>query len=108
MPLGALGDRVVRHSVHDLHRAHDASTLGLSQDGIAGRLPWCEENGRKPFAKSAFKEKLEFNLQLGIKLATLDGYEIFRGIRMKPDLTAESDLDGPSVPAPVSDQPADF
>lgn len=69
---------------------------------------WCEENGRKPFAKSAFKEKLEFNLQLGIKLATLDGYEIFRGIRKKPDLTAESDLDGPSVPAPVSDQPADF
>lgn len=69
---------------------------------------WCEENGRKPFAKSAFKEKLEFNLQLGIKLATLDGYEIFRGIRMKPNLTAESDLGGPSVPAPVSDQPADF
>ena len=38
MPLGALGDRVVRHSVRDVHRAHDASTLGLSQDGIAGRL----------------------------------------------------------------------
>ena len=40
MPLGALGDRVVRHSVRDVHRAHDASTLGLSQDGIAGRLPF--------------------------------------------------------------------
>jgi len=39
VPLGALGDRVVRHSVRDVHRAHDASTLGLSQDGIAGRLP---------------------------------------------------------------------
>jgi hypothetical protein len=38
VPLGALGDRVVRHSVRDVHRAHDASTLGLSQDGIAGRL----------------------------------------------------------------------
>jgi hypothetical protein len=24
--------------VRDVHRAHDASTLGLSQDGIAGRL----------------------------------------------------------------------
>jgi DNA ligase-1 len=24
--------------VHDLHRAHDASALGLSQDGITGRI----------------------------------------------------------------------
>lgn len=92
---------------------HECCELGASLHCRRSSLyatyrSWCEENGRKPFAKSAFKEKLEFNLQLGIKLATLDGYEIFRGIRMKPDLTAESDLDGPSVPTPVSDQPADF
>jgi putative DNA primase/helicase len=92
---------------------HESCELGASHHCRRSSLyetyrSWCEENGRKPFAKSAFKEKLEFNLQLGIKLATLDGYEIFRGIRMKPDLTAESDLDDPSVSAPVSDQPADF
>ena len=69
---------------------------------------WCTESGRKPLSKGRVKEMLEHNLKMGIKLATLDGYEIFRGIRMKPDLTAESDLDDPSVSAPVSDQPADF
>lgn len=37
-PLGALGDRLVRHDVHDFHRAHDARSVRLSQDGIAGRI----------------------------------------------------------------------
>ena len=37
-PLGALGDRLVRHGVHDFHRAHDARSVRLSQDGIAGRI----------------------------------------------------------------------
>ena len=37
-PLGTLGDRLARHGVHDLHRAHDACSTRLSQDGITGRL----------------------------------------------------------------------
>ncbi|MBN9408140.1 MAG: hypothetical protein J0H69_03230, partial [Burkholderiales bacterium] len=52
VPLGALGDRVVRHSVRDVHRAHDASTLGLSQDGIAGRLQSKVRTGKASGPKS--------------------------------------------------------
>ena len=37
-PLGVGGDRLARHGVHDLHRAHDACSIGLSQDGFAGRI----------------------------------------------------------------------
>ena len=36
--LGGRGDRLARHRVHDLHRAHDARLSVLSQDGFAGRL----------------------------------------------------------------------
>lgn len=53
---------------------------------------WCEDNGRKPFAKARVKELLEFNMGLGVKLAKLDGYEIFRGLRLKPNR-----IDDPSV-----------
>lgn len=45
---------------------------------------WCGENGKMPFAKSKVKELLEHNIALGISWATLDGYEIFRGVSMKP------------------------
>ena len=37
-PLGTLGDRLARHGVHDLHSAHDACSMRLSQDGIASRI----------------------------------------------------------------------
>ena len=43
---------------------------------------WCLENGRKPFSKGKVKELLEHNIGLGISLASLDGYEIFRGIQL--------------------------
>ena len=46
-------------------------------------VSWCQESGRKPFAKSKVKELLEHNLGLGIEWAKLDGYEIFRGVRLK-------------------------
>jgi putative DNA primase/helicase len=46
---------------------------------------WCEENGRKPFAKGRVRELLEHNVPLGVRLAILDGEEIFRGIRLKPE-----------------------
>ncbi len=44
---------------------------------------WCSENGKHPFSKSNVKELLEHNLGLGISWATLDGYEIFRGVQLK-------------------------
>lgn len=44
---------------------------------------WCAEAGRKPFSKSSVKELLEHNVGLGVTWASLDGNEIFRGIRLK-------------------------
>lgn len=44
---------------------------------------WCGENGRRPYAKGKVKEMLAYNINLRIHHATLDGYEIFRGVRLK-------------------------
>lgn len=44
---------------------------------------WCPNNGRKPFSKGRVRELLENNVALGVKLAALDGFEIFRGLRLK-------------------------
>ncbi|WP_319586760.1 phage/plasmid primase, P4 family [uncultured Desulfobulbus sp.] len=51
---------------------------------------WCSENGRRPFAKSKVKELLAHNIGLGVSHASLDGHEIFRGIKMKdtPNITS--------------------
>jgi len=46
---------------------------------------WCGENGRKNFGKSRVKDLLEHNIGLGITWAILDGYEIFRGVKLKID-----------------------
>lgn len=45
---------------------------------------WSGENGRKPFSKSRVKDLLEHNLGLGVRLAEINGYEVFRGIKLKP------------------------
>lgn len=45
---------------------------------------WCSDNGRKPFSKGRVKELLEHNIGMGIRLVELDGYETFRGIKLKP------------------------
>lgn len=44
---------------------------------------WCSSNGRKPYAKGKVKTMLEYNAKLGIRLASLDGNEIFRGVDLK-------------------------
>ncbi|MBK6593297.1 MAG: hypothetical protein IPG23_11425 [Burkholderiales bacterium] len=49
---------------------------------------WCEETGRKPFAKGRVKDLLEHNIGLGISWAKVEGYETFRGIQMRPDMDA--------------------
>jgi len=48
---------------------------------------WCNDNGRRPFAKSKVKDLLDYNIALGINHTSLDGYEIFRGVRMTPTTT---------------------
>jgi putative DNA primase/helicase len=72
---------------------HECCSLGPKDDNAfkVGRAElyreyasWCEDSGRKPFAKSRVKELLEHNIGLGITWAKLNGYEIFRGVRMKP------------------------
>ena len=47
---------------------------------------WCAETGRRAFAKGRVKELLEHNVGLGVSLARVDGYELFRGVQMRPDL----------------------
>jgi P4 family phage/plasmid primase-like protien len=45
---------------------------------------WCDESGRKPFSKSRVKDLLENNIGLGVRLAEINGHEVFRGLRLKP------------------------
>ena len=76
---------------------------------------WCEENGRKAFAKGRVKELLEHNLGMGIRLVELDGYETFVGISIKPKPAKKSELHGQepaatpgsSVPVLPETTPAD-
>jgi phage/plasmid-associated DNA primase len=46
---------------------------------------WCNENGRKPFAKGRVLDLITHNFGLGITHTKLDGNEIFRGVKMKSD-----------------------
>lgn len=46
---------------------------------------WCSDSGRKPFGKSRVKELLENNAGFGISLVRIDGYELFRGVVVKPE-----------------------
>ena len=46
---------------------------------------WCNENGRRHFAKGRVKELLAANIKLGITHTSLGGNEIFRGVKMKND-----------------------
>ncbi len=54
---------------------------------------WCKDSGRKPFAKSKVKDLLAHNIVHGIKHASLDGYEVFRGIQLKDGVAAEPHSD---------------
>lgn len=46
---------------------------------------WCRDSGRKPFSKGRAKELLAHNVGLGITLTVINGYETFRGVKIKPD-----------------------
>ena len=55
---------------------------------------WCGETGRKPFSKSRVKELLEHNLGMGVRLAEVNGYELFRGLQFKPPKPKQSGSTG--------------
>ena len=44
---------------------------------------WCDENGRRPFAKGKVLDMIARSIGMGITHTKLDGNEIFRGIKMK-------------------------
>lgn len=50
---------------------------------------WCAESGRKPFAKAKVKDLITHNASLRIVLSSLDGYEVFRGIKLKNEYADE-------------------
>lgn len=52
-------------------------------------VQWCKENGRIASANGRVKDMLTHNLKLGIRASVLDGNEVYRGIRFKPEALAE-------------------
>jgi putative DNA primase/helicase len=46
---------------------------------------WCDKSGRRPFSKANVKELLEHNVGMGVRLVELNGYEVFRGLKLKSD-----------------------
>jgi P4 family phage/plasmid primase-like protien len=48
-------------------------------------VTWCGANGRKAYAKGTVKDHLSANLKLGIRLGSVDGYEVFHGVRLQAD-----------------------
>lgn len=61
----------------------DASVHVKRSEFYSRYRTWCSENGRKPYSKAHVKELLEHNVALGVKPASLNGYEIFRGLAFK-------------------------
>ena len=85
----------------------NTSFLFKRADFYRNYVGWCDESGRKRLSKGRVKETLEHNLKLNIRLATLDGYEIFRGVQKKPEPKIKF-LGGAAQHAPINIQPADF
>ena len=96
----AVHDRLMaqwRRSTNSLEEfIHECCAVGESTQSVLrskfylAYTQWCSDSGRKPFGKSRVKELLEHNAGLGISLTRVDGYEIFRGVMVKPDF---KDLD---------------
>lgn len=47
-------------------------------------VQWCGETGRRSFSKSRVKDLLEHNIGMGVRWAEVNGYEVFRGLNLKP------------------------
>lgn len=44
---------------------------------------WCNESGRKPYARPKVKDLMEHRVGLAVRFAVLDGYDIIRGLAVK-------------------------
>jgi len=80
-----------RHSTNSLHEfINECCDLSTNEYELRSKFyseykKWCDENGRKPFAKGKVKDMLAANIQLEITHTVLDGYEIFRGVKIKKE-----------------------
>ena len=79
-----------RHSTNSLEEFINDCCELVSQDEYVRRAEfyrdykkWCDENGRKPFAKGKVLDMIARSIGLGITHTKLDGNEIFRGVKMK-------------------------
>lgn len=63
----------------------DTSTYVKRSEFYVRYRTWCSENGRRPYSKAHVKELLEYNVALGVKLASLNGYEVFRGLAFRAE-----------------------
>lgn len=48
-------------------------------------VDWCVKAGQRSFSKKNVLDLVQKNLTLGVRLALLDGYEVFRGVRIKSE-----------------------
>jgi putative DNA primase/helicase len=101
MENGSFSDSIVhdrlmekwRYSTNSLEEfIHECCDLDASEnvrraDFYRDYRNWCDENGRKAFAKGKVKDLLSSNIGLRITHTVLDGYEIFRGVKMKEQHT---------------------
>lgn len=55
-------------------------------------VQWCKDNGRSASANGRVKDMLTHNLKLGIRASVLDGHEVYRGVRFKPETVLEFDV----------------
>lgn len=74
---------------------HEACELGPKQKAdrknfYVAYTNWCKANGRRnAFSKPRVKELLSQNVPLGITLVEINGYETFKGVRLKPEQEQE-------------------
>jgi putative DNA primase/helicase len=69
--------------VHEACEVANRDFTARRSDLYKGYCSWCVESRRKPFSKARFKDLILYNSAYGITLAEVNGYETFRGIRIK-------------------------
>ena len=62
---------------------------------------WCSENGRHSFKKGRVKDLISSKIGLGITYTTLNGIDIFRGVKLKEDTSSSINPDFPKQCAEV-------
>lgn len=70
-----------------LHECCDFATALHERRSMvyAAYKKWCLEGGRKPLSKAKVKQSMEQRIGLQVHFATLDGYEIVRGLAVRED-----------------------